>query len=149
MSGIIPSKNQTKGRERFAEAVKFAKAVMKRPEKYPEIKASNESTLYHAAIKAFLNQYKPDPAILLALPQPVKDALAALSLTEPQLRAAAYVCKHQKISNLIYRQINKVSKPTATRHLQELVEAQLIKSNGGKGAGAHYLIGSFFEKPGS
>jgi hypothetical protein len=149
MSGIIPSKNQTKGRERFAEAVKFAQAVRKNPEKYPEIKAGKGETLYHAAIKAFLNLYRPDPAILLSKPDRIKDSLVALSLTEAQLRATAYICAHQKISNLIYRQINDVSKPTATRHLQELAEHQIIKSNGGKGAGAFYLMGSFFEEIGS
>jgi hypothetical protein len=149
MSGVIPTKNQTKGRERFAEAVKFARAVLKDPQKYPEIKGRKDETLYHAAIKDFLNRYNPDTRILLSLPSPVRVSLEALSLTEPQLRAAACICVHKKMTNKMYRKMNEVSKPTATRHLQELVDLQVIKFNGGKGAGAFYVIGPALGEIGS
>jgi hypothetical protein len=36
----------------------------------------------------------------------------------------------------------EVFKATATRHLQDLVAHRILKSNKGKGAGAHYIIGS-------
>jgi hypothetical protein len=42
-----------------------------------------------------------------------------------------------------YREINKVSKPTATRDLQELNRKRILENRGKKGAGAAYvLIGS-------
>lgn len=142
MSGIIPSKKQTKGRERFAEAVKFAKSVMKDPEKIAEYKSRPGFSVYHAAIQEYLSWSGRDKPIPLSLPESQKTALQSLSLTERQFRAVAYLNEHKKITNNIYRKLNQVSKATATRHLHELADKGVMQSNGGKGAGAHYIMGS-------
>jgi len=46
------------------------------------------------------------------------------------------------ITNRDYQELNKVSKATATRDLQEIIEKGILKSSGIKGAGAGYIIGS-------
>ena len=142
MSAVIPSKNQTKGRQRFAEAVKFAKSVMNDPEKKAKYNVKRGSTLYHTVIKEYLHRFNPDKPVRLLFPEPVITSLQALSLTESQLRAVVYINEYKKLTNSHYRKMNDVSKPTATRHLGELVALNLIQSNGGRGAGAHYIIGS-------
>ena len=144
MSAVIPSKNQTKGRQRFAEAVKFAKSVMNDPEKKAKYNVKRGSTLYHTVIKEYLSCFNPDKPVRLSLPEPVITSLQALSLTESQLRAVVYINEYKKLTNSDYRKMNDVSKPTATRHLGELAALNLIQSNGGKGAGACYIIGSWW-----
>ena len=144
MSAVIPSKNQTKGRQRFAEAVKFAKSVMNDPEKKAKYNVKRGSTLYHTVIKEYLSRFNPDKAVRLSLPEPVITSLQALSLTESQLRAVVYINEYKKLTNSDYRKMNDVSKPTATRHLGELAALNLIQSNGGRGAGACYIIGSWW-----
>jgi hypothetical protein len=146
MSHIIPSKNQTKGRERFAKAVAYAKSVMKDPEKSAEYKARKSYSVYHAALKDYLEWFNPDKPIRLSLPAHVKTALSSASLSDPQLRAVAYLNEHKKLSNRNYQEMNAVSKATATRHLHDLTAKGIIQFNGGKGAGAHYLMGSLRKK---
>jgi len=148
MSGVIPSKNQTKGRKRFAEAVAFAKSVMRDTEKAAKPKKRKGSPVYHYAIKEYLNRYNLDKPVRLLLTGAVKTALEALSLSEHQLRAIAYIKEYEKLSNSDYRKMNAVSKPTATRHLGELTSLHIIQSNGGTGAGAHYTIGSWWKDNG-
>lgn len=69
--------------------------------------------------------------------------LTSLSLNDRQVKAALYVKDSGNITNAKYQEIFKVSKPTATRDLQELVERKVFRNTGTKGAGAEYiLIGS-------
>jgi predicted HTH transcriptional regulator len=144
MSGIIPSKNQTKRRALFAEAVAFAKSVINNPEINARYKAESSYSVYHAAIKEYLSRFNPQKAVGLFLPVPVKAALQALSLSEPQLRAVVFINGHKKLTNSLYQKINGVSKATATRHLLQLAGLDIIKTNGAKGAGAGYTIGSWW-----
>jgi len=145
MSAIIPSKNQTKGRKRFAEAVKFAQAVMTDPKKMAEYMARGGYSVYHSAIKDYMSRYPSEKQGIPPLPELIKNALESFSLTVTQFLAIAYLAEFRKITNQIYRKMHGVSKPTATRHLQELAGLGIIRSNGGKGAGAFYIPGPFFE----
>jgi hypothetical protein len=149
MSGVAPSKNQTKGRKRFGEAVAYAKSVMKDPEKRAKIKNREGSSVYHAAVKEYLDRFSPERILRFSLPPKAKEKLEALSLNKPQLLAVVYISQYKKLSNSDYRNLNDVSKPTATRHLRELADLHIIESNRGKGAGAHYTMGSWWEKIGS
>jgi ATP-dependent DNA helicase RecG len=45
-----------------------------------------------------------------------------------------------KLTNSDYQTLNDVSRETATRDLKELIDKQLIKSSGQKGAGAFYTL---------
>lgn len=148
MSGVIPSKNQTKGRARFAEAVKFGQSVMKDPEKSAKYKKGNNYSVYHAAIKDYMSLYDPGKGVMPELPEAVQSDLLALSLNDSQRRAVKYIIQNKKLTNGFYQKMNGVSKATATRHLQELVGLDVIQSNSGRGAGAYYIIGPRWTKNG-
>lgn len=142
MSGVVPSKNQTKERSRFAEAVKFARLAMKDPEKIARYSKENGHSVYHAAIKDYMSLYDPKKGVIPDLPETVQADLLTLSLSDSQMRAVKYIIQNKKITNNIYQKMNGVSKATATRHLQELSGLNIIQSNNVKGAGAFYKLGS-------
>ena len=145
MSNVIPSKNQTKKREKFGRAVKFAQLIMNDPEKAAAYEKKPGQRLYHTIITDYMRQPESDVEEKPTFPEAIKKILAENSLNESQIRAIAYVGEHARISNRIYQSMNSVSKPTATRHLQELARLQIIKSNDGRGAGAFYIKGSAWE----
>jgi hypothetical protein len=142
MSHVIPSKNQTKRRGIFAKAVAFAQSVMKNPGKKANYKRRPGLTVYHSAIKDYMSLYHSAKNKKVTLPEALETNLQAYSLNELQRRAVLYINEHKKLTNSIYQDINDVSKATATRHLQELAVLNIIQSNGVRGAGAHYKIGS-------
>lgn len=141
MSNVIPSKNQTKKRKQFAEAVKYAKSIMNDPQKMATYKVKSGSTLFHTAIGDYMktqaSESKPEPA----LSEETMARLLSISLKEAQVRAITYVGEHGKMTNKIYQRMNGISKATATRHLQELVSLNIVEFNNGRGAGAFYEMG--------
>ena len=146
MSKVILSKNQTKSNKLFAEAVAFAQMVMKNPEaknKYP-VKANH--SLYQTLVKEYLTRFNPKTPAAGLLPKSIINALKEFILSEKQLRAILYLTDQKKLTNKIYQKINEVTKATATRHLKVLDNLEIIESNGGKGAGAYYLPGPWWEK---
>jgi hypothetical protein len=145
MSNIIPSKNQTRKREKFGRAVKFAQSIMNDPEKAAAYEKKPGQRLYHTIITDYMKRPEPGTDEKPGLSEAVKKILAEHSLNDAQIQAVVYVGEHARISNRIYQSMNSVSKPTATRHLQELARLQIIKSNDGKGAGAFYIAGSAWE----
>lgn len=66
--------------------------------------------------------------------------LFSLDLNERQVKALLYAKDKGKISNNDYQNLNDVSRETATRDFKELLDKQLIKSSGQKGAGAFYML---------
>jgi hypothetical protein len=146
MSRIIPSKNQTKGRERFARAVAYAKSVMRDTEKSAEYKDRQGYSVYHAALQDYLSWSDTGKQNVPSLPPKVENALKSLSLTRPEWIAIEFLNKHKRLGNRNYQEMNGVSKATASRHLHELVAKGVIVSNNGKGAGAFYTTGSPWEE---
>lgn len=72
-----------------------------------------------------------------------EEFLSKQDLNPRQIRAVLYVKEQGSITNAKYQEINKVSKPTATRDLQELNRKEILENTGKKGAGAVYvLVGS-------
>ena len=64
-------------------------------------------------------------------------------ISERQQKAIEYIRQHSTISNKIYQDINNVSKPTATRDLQNLVSLKIIEMTGTSGENIKYnLVGS-------
>ena len=64
-------------------------------------------------------------------------------ISERQQKAIEYIRQHGTISNMIYQNINNVSKPTATRDLQKLVSLKIIEMTGTSGENIKYvLVGS-------
>lgn len=68
--------------------------------------------------------------------------LQSLDLNERQVKAVLYTKKKGKITNSDYQTLNEISRETATRDLKELIDKQLIKPSGQKGAGAFYTLNS-------
>lgn len=67
--------------------------------------------------------------------------LQSLDLNSRQIKAILYTKKtNGKITNSEYQKINECSRNTASNDLSELVEKELLKSSGQKGAGAFYSL---------
>jgi ATP-dependent DNA helicase RecG len=66
--------------------------------------------------------------------------LKSLNLNERQIKAVLYLKEKGKINNSDYQNLNNVSRETATRDMRELIDRQLMKPSGQKGAGAFYTL---------
>jgi predicted HTH transcriptional regulator len=60
-------------------------------------------------------------------------------VTERQQKAIDYIYKNGSISNEIYQELASVSRPTATKDLQEMVESGILQQSG-KTRGATYTL---------
>ena len=142
LSNVIPSKRQRKLRNNFAKAVSYAKSVLKDPMKAEKYQTGDNKSLYVMALKDYLNQHKAarKRAALLV----IDDAFVLKNhLTLRQIKALRILQKRGRISNSEYQHLNHVSKPTATRDLQDFVKKAILKPSGIRGAGAFYeIIGS-------
>jgi hypothetical protein len=140
MSVVKPSKNQTKRRGIFAEAVKFGQSVNNDPAKKEAYKNLGSFSAYHAAIKEFMAHTDPEKPVALPLSEALNAALQSFPFNVAQLRTVMYISEHKKITNRLYQKMNGVSKATATRHLAELSAWGIISANGIRGAGASYIL---------
>lgn len=66
--------------------------------------------------------------------------LQSLDLNERQVKAILFTKDKGKITNSEYQTLNNCSRNTATNDLTELVDKELLKSSGQKGAGAFYTL---------
>ena len=66
--------------------------------------------------------------------------LKSLNLNDRQVKAVLFAKEKGKLTNSDYQTLNDVSRETATRDLKELIDIQLIKPSGQKGAGAFYML---------
>jgi len=73
------------------------------------------------------------------LPPPVED-MEKLGLNERQIRATEYVIKKGFITNKKYRELNQITKPTATRDLSDLVKKGVFKKTGEGKRGLKYIL---------
>jgi len=69
-----------------------------------------------------------------------EENLGKLGLNGRQIKAVLYVKKHGSITNMEYQEINGVSKATASRDLQQLVDKALMERMGTTGKGTSYSI---------
>jgi len=69
-----------------------------------------------------------------------EDYLRKMGLNDRQIKAVMYVKEKRKITNKEYHEINNCSRNTATNDLRILVEKDVLKESGKKGAGAYYVI---------
>ena len=67
--------------------------------------------------------------------------LAEFGLNERQLKAVAFVKTHGRITNQEYQNFVTVSKPTASRDLDELSKKGVFEKVGTTGRGTHYVQG--------
>ncbi len=66
--------------------------------------------------------------------------LQTLNLNDRQIKAIYYTKTNKKITNSTYQGINDCSRNTASNDLSDLVEKELLKPSGQKGAGAFYSL---------
>lgn len=71
-----------------------------------------------------------------------EEYLNSLTLNERQVKAILYTKENRKITNSEYQELNDCSRNTASNDLAELVEKELLKPSGQKGAGAFYTLNS-------
>jgi len=68
------------------------------------------------------------------------DQLAELGLNERQIKAVMYAKEKGKITNSEFQALNNCSRNTASAELSLLVEKNLFKTSGQKGAGSFYAL---------
>jgi ATP-dependent DNA helicase RecG len=66
--------------------------------------------------------------------------LKSLNLSERQVKAVLFAKDNGKITNSEYQKLNDCSRNTASNDLTELVDKDLLKPSGQKGAGAFYTL---------
>jgi Fic family protein len=127
----------------FKKAVAHAKAVMADPERTATIKKELKSrkktarqSVYHACIQQYMRENSRS-ALFAEAEELVERYLAAFDLSERQALGLKYLAFQQELNNPTYQDINKVSKATATRDLQDMVRRGII-SVSGWGAGIKY-----------
>jgi len=70
----------------------------------------------------------------------MKEYIENLKLNERQIKAVLFVKEKGKISNKEYQTINDCSRNTASNDLSELLEKDIFKSSGKRGAGSFYEL---------
>lgn len=95
-------------------------------------------SVYHTAHAAYMAKHSLK-LTEARLQKTVQYYLDNYLLTEFQVDALIHLIYKNKLTNSIYQEINKVSKATATRHLQDMINQGIISLQS-KGAGANYTL---------
>ncbi|MCF6333130.1 MAG: hypothetical protein L3J11_07585 [Draconibacterium sp.] len=90
------------------------------------------SPLYHYEASDFWVEFRKD--IYNA------EYLRSLKLNSRQIKAILYTKEKGMITNGDYKELNDTSSRTALRDLKELIEKEILKSSGRKGAGSFYKL---------
>lgn len=69
-----------------------------------------------------------------------EEQLIKLGLNARQLKAVAFVKEKGRVTNKEYQELNLCSRNTASNDLNQLVNLDILKSSGQKGAGAFYTL---------
>lgn len=69
-----------------------------------------------------------------------EENLRKIGLNERQIKAVSYVKGRGKITNKEYQEITGISKPTATRELEKLVDMNILEQKGITGKGTFYIL---------
>jgi len=62
------------------------------------------------------------------------------NLEKRQIKAMLYIKEHGSINNTEYQELANISKRTATRDLQEMMERRLLRKIGTTGKGTSYIF---------
>lgn len=138
-SNVISTKAQNKSRNKFAKAVAYAKSVLQNPVKEEKYRSLTNNQLYITALKDFLHRQK-DAAKKADSLMITAEFISKHGLNNRQVNALHLIKKRGKISNSDYQKLNHISKPTATRDLQDLAKKAILSPSGIRGAGAYYEI---------
>lgn len=136
-SQVKYNKKQTRFQKIFAEASAFASDIINDPVKRAAYKVGAGKSVYHAAIAAYMALHAKKTHVKKL---DISPWLQDTRINIRQKKAIKYLSRNRNISNAIYQKLGNVSKPTATRDLQELVRLNIITPPATKGAGAHYSL---------
>jgi predicted HTH transcriptional regulator len=103
-------------------------------------KGISRDQLYNAALKDFFQKNSWEKPLTLSDKKQAEWLRKFPALNNRQMNATVHLMTKGLLTNALYRKINSVSKPTATRELQDLAGRGVIVSNDVKGAGSKYLI---------
>jgi len=136
-SQVKYNKKQTRFQKIFAGASAYASDVINDPMKKSAYKVGAGKSVYHAAIADYMALHaKKAPVKKINISPYLQDT----RLNIRQKKAIKFLSKNRNISNAKYQKLGDVSKPTATRDLQELVRLNIITPPATKGAGALYSL---------
>jgi hypothetical protein len=137
-SQVQYSKEQLRTKKIFAEASKFASDIVNDPVKKAAYEPKGRNSVYHTALADFMAANNPDKPLNSKIN--ISVFLKHPNLNERQKKAIKYLAKRKNISNAVYQKLNAVSKATATRDLQALVNLKIFHPPATKGAGAWYTL---------
>jgi predicted HTH transcriptional regulator len=136
-SQVKYNKKQTRFQKIFAEATAYASDIINDPVKKAAYKVGPRKSVFHAAIKDYMALHAKK---VLVKKLDISPWLQDTRLNIRQKKAIKYLSKNRNISNAVYQKLGDVSKPTATRDLQELVRLNIITPPVTRGAGAFYTL---------
>jgi hypothetical protein len=145
-SQVQYTKEQLEYRKLFAKAVEFARGVLKDPvqkaaflKKIRNNRGKYGTSVYHVALKDFMDRHsrRVPPEEVEAILQFYRETYP---LSERQANGIRYLIRLGRLMNAVYQQLNDISKATATRDLQDLVQRGVIAAPETKGAGAIYKL---------
>lgn len=145
MSQVQYNKTQIEYQNLFAHGVEYAQGVLKDPDrvaayrkKMQNDKRHRHKSIYHFALQLFMKKYsrKMSSRDVKKTLQPYHDNY---KFSDRQAAGVEYLVRYKKLTNSLYQQLNKVSRATATRDLQDLVRQGVIITES-KGAGAIYSL---------
>jgi Fic family protein len=127
------SVSQKKSNGVFQQAVAHAQAIIRDPERKEELKKKLKSRKktanqapYHAAIQEYMRAHSPKTR-MAAVEEILSGYMLTFPVTDRQVEGLKFLALEEKLSNAVYQNINKVSKATATRDLQDLVSRGIIE----------------------
>jgi Fic family protein len=142
-SGVVLSRRQKQSNATFAEAVAFAKEILRDRKSREALRArlknnkkTRELTVYNAAVQLYMKEHGPAVKVsdAEALVRRYNDFF---DLSGRQSAALQYLILEKEMTNQLYQQLTAVSKATATRDLQDMVNQGVLMVTG-KGAGVEY-----------
>ncbi len=142
MSKVVRSPAQRASSALFRKAMAHAQAVLKDPvqrEQVMERIKYYKDKGYRRACGLLVREYINANKVLSqrAAEKLTVEKFGSFPISLRQLNGLIFLTRFRELSNSIYQGINKVSKPTATRDLQDLIR-QCILVCEGRGAGANY-----------
>ena len=142
MSKVVRSPAQRAASALFRKAMAHAQAVLNDPVQREEVMERIKyfkDKGYRRACGLLVREYIDAHKVLSqrAAEKLAVEKFGSFPISLRQLNGLIYLTRFRVLSNSIYQGINKVSKPTATRDLQDLTRQGILICEG-KGAGANY-----------
>ncbi len=152
MSKVVRSPDQKAYNNLFGEAVVYAKSVLQDPKAKADLLARMQASKklkdrnpLNLLVSEFLKEQSAAFTQKAAIQQ-VARYREKYPLSDRQATALAYIIRFGELNNSLFQQINRVSKPTATRDLADLVSKGVLRCSG-KGPATSYTLLDTLQPP--